>query len=118
MKPKKTFLPVFIEIAAKPVPSNNETLNESALSAEDHLILRKLGFERQHPDPLEPEYSEYKLCLGNRALLKQVELTISGTYIDVWAVEHPRGVTPGQKVMIDSHEFKWYELAAVLKALT
>lgn len=117
MKPN-TFLPVFIEIAGKPVPNNHEALNESDLCAEDRLILRKLGFEQLHPDPSEPGYSEYKLNLGKRALLQNVEVTIAGTYIDIWAEEHERGIAPGQKVMIASRAFTWYELAAVLKALS
>jgi hypothetical protein len=117
MKPNP-FLPVFIEIAAKPVPTNHQELNESDLCAEDRLILRKLGFEQLHPDPAEPDYSEYKLCPGKHPLLQQVEATIAGTYIDIWAEEHQRGIAPGQKVMIASRAFTWYELAAVLKALS
>jgi hypothetical protein len=117
MKPN-TFLPVFIEIAAKPVPSNHEALNESDLCAEDRLILRQLGFEQQHPDPAEPDYSEYKFSLGKHPLLQHIEVTIAGSFIDIWAEEHERGIAPCQKVMIASRTFTWCELAAVLKALT
>ena len=112
-----TFVPVFIEIAGKATAPNTELLDESRLCAEDQLILHRLGFEQLHPDPVEPDYSEHKLCLGDCHLLKNVELTLAGTYIDLWAEEHPRGITPGQKVIIHSREFTWQGLAAVLKAL-
>lgn len=116
MKTNK-FLPLFLDIAGKPLPHNQQTLDESQLCAEDLIILRRLGFEQQRPDAAEPSYSEHRLRLGNSKLLHNVDVTIAGNFIDVWAEEHARGVAPGQKVIVHARPFTWNELAALLQAL-
>lgn len=113
-----TFLGAFIENAGKPLPSNEHLLNSTSLCGEDELILSKLGFEQHRPDPAEPGYCEHRLRLGNCHVLKNVEVAIADTFIDIWVEEQGRGILPGQSVLIVVRSFTWRELAAVLKALT
>ena len=116
MKPNR-FLPVFIDIAGKPEPHNTHELDTGTLCADGRIILQQLGFGLKEPGPAEPDYTEYALCLGNRQLLRNVEVTLAGSFIDVWAEEHARGLAPGQKLIVHARPFTWRELAAVLKAL-
>lgn len=113
-----TFLRAFIENAGKPFPSNEQLLDSSRLCAEDELILHRLGFEQHRPDSAEPGYCEHRLRLGNCHALKNVELTIADTFIDIWVEEQERGILPGQSVLVVARSFTWRELAGVLKALS
>ncbi len=113
-----TFLKAFIENAGKPLPSNEHLLNSTKLCGEDELILGKLGFEPHRPDPAEPGYCEHRLRLGNCHALKNVEVAIADTFIDIWVEEQQRGILPGQSVLIVVRSFTWRELAGVLRMLT
>lgn len=113
-----TFLRAFIENAGKPLSSNQQQLDSTRMCAEDELILHKLGFEQHRPDPADTGYCEHRLHLGNCHVLKNVEVAIADTFIDIWVEEQGRGILPGQSVLIVVRSFTWRELAAVLKALT